>query len=79
MHTEVNVVDNVLFTKSHVNDVVTSTLEIVKMHKKKIEQHFQDVAQKFTNNTNLDYFAANFAKHFTQKSSPQQCCKIISF
>ena len=44
-----------------------------------MEQHFKDVAQKVTNDKNLDYFAAHFAKHFTQKPSPQQCCKIMSF
>ena len=44
-----------------------------------MEQHFQDVAQKVVNNKNLDYFAAHFAKHFTQKSSPQECREIMSF
>ena len=47
--------------------------------KKRAEQHFQDVAQKFGNNKNSDSFAAHFAKHFTQKPSPQQCRKIMSF
>ena len=31
-------------------------------------QHFQDVAQKFINEENLEYFAARFAKHFTKKT-----------
>ena len=44
-----------------------------------MEQHFQDVAQKFMNDKNSDSFAAHFNKHFTQKLSPQQCRKIISF
>ena len=44
-----------------------------------MEQQFKDVAQKVTNDKNLDSFAAHFAKHFTQKPSPQQCCKIMSF
>ena len=44
-----------------------------------MEQHFQDVAQKVVNNKNLDSFSAHFAKHFTQKPSPQQCRKIMSF
>ena len=47
--------------------------------KKRTEQHFQDVAQKFANNKNLDYFAAPFAKKFTQKPSPQECSEIMSF
>ena len=44
-----------------------------------MEQHFQDVAQKVTNNKNSDYFAAHFAKHFTQKPSPQEYREIMSF
>ena len=50
-----------------------------KYSKKRMEQHFQDVAQKVVNNKNLDSFAAHFAKHFTQKPSPQECRKIMSF
>ena len=45
MHTEVDILDAVLFTKSYVNDVVAFMLEILK-NSKKMEQHFQDVAQK---------------------------------
>ena len=44
-----------------------------------MEQHFQDVAQKVTNNKNSESFAAHFAKHFTQKPSPQECREIMSF
>ena len=44
-----------------------------------MEQHFQDVAQKVANNKNSVYFAAHFAKHFTQKPSPQECREIMSF
>ena len=44
-----------------------------------MEQHFQDVAQKVANDNNSDSFAAPFAKHFTQKPSPQQCREIMSF
>ena len=44
-----------------------------------MEQHFQDVAQKVANDKNSDSFASHFAKHFTQKLSPQQCRKIMSF
>ena len=44
-----------------------------------MEQHFKYVAQKVTNDKNLDSFAARFTKHFTQKPSPQQCRKIVSF
>ena len=73
-----NVVDAELFTNSHVNDVVTSTLEIIKINKKRMEQHLQDVAQKVINGKNSDSFADHFSKHFTQKPSPQQCRKIMS-
>ena len=44
-----------------------------------MEQHFKDVAQKVTNDKNIDSFAAHFAKHFTQKPSPQQCRRIMYF
>ena len=44
-----------------------------------MKQHFQDVAQKVTNDKNSDSFAAHFARKFTQKPSPQQCRKIMSF
>ena len=44
-----------------------------------MEQQFQDMAQKFMNDNNLDYFASRFAKHLTQKPSPQQCHKNVSF
>ena len=44
-----------------------------------MEQHFQYVAQKVANDKNLDSFADNFAKHFTQKPSPQKSRKIMSF
>ena len=47
--------------------------------KKRMEQHFQDVAQKVANNKNSDSFAAHSAKHFIQKPSPQECRKIMSF
>ena len=43
-----------------------------------MEQHFQDVNQKFINDNNLDSFAAYFAKNFIQKQSLQQCRKIMS-
>ena len=43
-----------------------------------MEQHFQDVEQKVANNINSDSFVAHFAKHSTQKPSPQQCRKIMS-
>ena len=46
---------------------------------KRIEQHFQDVAQKVANNKKLDSFAAYFAKHLTQKPNPQECREIMSF
>ena len=31
------------------------------------------------NDKNSEYFADHFAKHFTQKPSPQQCRKNMSF
>ena len=48
-------------------------------YSKKMEQHFQDVAQEVANNKNSNSFAAHFAKHFTQKPSPQECREIMSF
>ena len=44
-----------------------------------MQQHFQDGAQKVANDKNRDSFDAHFAKHFTQKPSPQECRKIMSF
>ena len=44
-----------------------------------MEQHYQGMAQKLTNNKNSDYFAVHFDKHFTQKPSPQQCHKFMFF
>ena len=44
-----------------------------------MEQHFQDVAQKVANNKNLDSFADHFAKHYTQKTCPQEWREIMSF
>ena len=43
-----------------------------------MEQHFQDVAPKVASKKNSDSFAAPFAKHFTQKPSPQLCRNIVS-
>ena len=44
-----------------------------------MQQHFQDVAQKSSNDKDSDSFAAHFDKHYTQKPTPQQCRKIMSF
>ena len=44
-----------------------------------MEQHFHNVAQKCANDKNLDSFAAHLVKHFTQKPSPQQFRKMMSF
>ena len=44
-----------------------------------MEQHFKDVAQKVANDNNSDSFAAHLAKKITQKPSPQQYRKIMSF
>ena len=57
---------------------MTFTLDIPKTLKKRMEQHFQDAAQKVANNKNSEYFAVHLAKHLTQKSNPQQCCEIMS-
>ena len=70
MHTKVNVVGVVLFTKSHVSTVAISTLEIIKMHQKQLEQHFQYFPKKVMHDDILDSFSAHFAKTFTQKLIP---------
>ena len=44
-----------------------------------MKQHFQYVAQNFTNNKNSDSFSSYLAKTFTQKPSLQQCHEIMSF
>ena len=43
-----------------------------------MEQHFQDVDQNLMNNNNSEYFASHFARHFTQKPSPQKWREIMS-
>ena len=43
-----------------------------------MEQNFHYVVQKVENNKKSESFAAHFAKHFTQKPSPQQCREIMS-
>ena len=45
--------------------------------KKRMEQHFQEVAQKLQCDKNSDTFAAHFAQHFYQKPTPQQCHEIM--
>ena len=57
-----NVVIVEFFTESDVHDVMFSTLEILKTHCKRIEQHFQYVSQKLMHDKNLDSCADNFAK-----------------
>ena len=59
--------------------MVISALEILKVHWKIMEQHFQDVAQNILHDNNSDSFATHFAKKFTLKPIPQQCHKIMSF
>ena len=49
------------------------------MHKKRREQHFQDVPQKVIQYNNSDLFTDHFAKQFTQKTNPQKCREIMSF
>ena len=79
MHTEVNVVDIVFSTKSHVNDVVIFTLEIPITLLKIMEQQFQYVDQKIMNDNSLDSLDAHLAKKFTKKTIPQQCREFMSF
>ena len=71
VHTDVNVVDAVLFKNSHVNGVVRFMLEIPKNNLKRMGQHFQYVAPEDINNNSSDSFASNFAKHLIQKTSLQ--------
>ena len=47
--------------------------------KKRMEQHFQDVAQKVQHDKNPDTFAALFAQHYDQNPTPQQCREIMKF
>ena len=63
--------DVTFFTKLHVTTAVISMLLILKINKKIMVQHFQDVSQKATQNHILDSFAAHLAKTFTQKPSPK--------
>ena len=79
MYSEVNAVYVVLFTSSRTNAAVNFTFEIPQNTLKRMEQHFQDVAQKVANDKNSDSFAVHFAKKITQKPSPQQCREIMSF
>ena len=46
---------------------------------KKMEQHFQDVAQKVQHDKNPDTFAAHFAQNFNQKPTPQHFREIMIF
>ena len=45
--------------------------------KKRMEQHFQDVAPKVQHDKHYDTFAAHFAEHFYQKPTPQQYREIM--
>ena len=46
---------------------------------KRMEQHFQDMAQKVQHHKNSDTFVAHFVQHFDQKPTPQQCREIMRF
>ena len=46
---------------------------------KRTEKDFKDVSQKVLNDKNSESVAVHFSKTFTQKPSPQQCRKIVSF
>ena len=71
VHTKVNDMDVVLFSKPHISNSEISMLEILKIHfKKRTEKHFQDAPQKLMQDNNSEYIAAYFVKHFTQKPSP---------
>ena len=47
--------------------------------KKRMEQHFQDIAQKVQHDKNSDTFAAHFATHSDQKPTPQKCRETMHF
>ena len=47
--------------------------------KKRMEQIFQDIAQKVQHDKNSDTFADHFATHFDQKPTPQQCRETMKF
>ena len=47
--------------------------------KKRMEQHFQDMAKKVQHDKNSDTFVAHFAHHFDQKLTRQQCREIMNF
>ena len=47
--------------------------------KERMEQNFQDVAQKVQQNKNLDTCAAHFAQHFDRKLTPQYCREKMKF
>ena len=47
--------------------------------KKRMQQHFQDVAQKLQHDENLYTFVAHFAQYFDQKLTTQQCREIMKF
>ena len=74
-----NFISVALFKKSHANVFIVYLLEILIINLKIMEQHFQDLAQKVIYDNNLEYFSDHFAKTFTQKPIPQQCCDIMSF
>ena len=47
--------------------------------KNRLEQNFQDVAQKVQLDKNLDTSAAHSAQNFDQNPTPQQCREIMEF
>ena len=49
--------------------------ETLKTPFKKMEQHFQDMAQKVQHDKKSDTFAPHFAQNFDQKPTPQQFCE----
>ena len=63
LHTKVNFAYDAFFTKSHVNTVVIYTLKRLKMHFKKMKQHFQYMAPKVIYDNNSDSFAAHLEKY----------------
>ena len=52
-------------------------MENTQNNKNRMEQHFQDVAQKVHHDKNPDTFAAHLSQPFNQKPTPQQCLEIM--
>ena len=62
--------------KQYISVHVETTQDTIK---NRIEQHFQDLAQKLQYDKNSDNFVAHLAQHFDQKLSPKRCQEIIKY